>query len=164
MFIKAGIITLSTATAWAVVPEYPKVETSPVYTTSDQNAILENHEARISNTEKDVTDLQANTNTPPSSDRVEVPPPPAVVVQQTEQATQIPEPEPVVVTAYEVINIEGSEDQDCKLTYSDGTTHQWHWKTVEYNQSTKTTNAIGKCDGSIVGKEKSTTSSTGYVS
>lgn len=38
-----------------------------------QQSELDNHEARISNTEKDVADVQANTNTSPAQDRVSVP-------------------------------------------------------------------------------------------
>jgi hypothetical protein len=39
----------------------------------NQQQQLDNHEARISNTEKDVTTLQANTNTTPAASKVEVP-------------------------------------------------------------------------------------------
>lgn len=122
-----------------------------------QQTQLDNHEARITNTENDVKDLQSSTNTPPSVAKVDVPIAQAApVLQQTAQAPTIPEPTsptPVTVTAYEQIPVEGSEDVDCKYTYSDGTNYQWHWQKVEYNQGSKITNTSGLCDNRAIGHQ-----------
>lgn len=112
-----------------------------------QGNVLANHEARITNTEADVNYLQGETTT--NTVRVEVP-----VVTTTPVPTPEPTPEPVTVVGYEQIPVEGTEDIDCKYTYSDETTHQWHWKTVEYNQGTKITSTAGTCDYSDIGTEK----------
>lgn len=53
---------------------------------------VQNHEGRIKNVEADVTDLQTNTGTPPSSNRVDVAPPP--VVTPSKEPTPAPEPVP----------------------------------------------------------------------
>lgn len=113
---------------------------------------LDNHEARITNAESDITGLQQNTNTQPSSDRQPIP---VVSPAPAEPTTDPqPEPEPVVVTSYRQIPVENSEDVDCELSYSDGTTYRWHWQRVEYNQGTKITHTSDKCDDSVIGKRK----------
>lgn len=114
-----------------------------------QDNVLANHEARITNTENDVSQLQGNTTI---VERVEVP----VVVTQPVPTPEAPapEPEPVVVTAYEQVPVSGTEDIDCKYTYSDGTTYQWHWFTVEYNQGSRITHRSGICDDRAIGTNK----------
>lgn len=118
-----------------------------------QQSQLDNHEARISNTENDVSGLQQSTNTPQSSNRVTVP---GVTPPPTSQAAPdvTPPPTPVTVASYEQLSVPGSEDIDCKLTYTDGSTHTWRWKTVTYNQGTATTQLSGRCDPSIIGQAK----------
>lgn len=49
-------------------------------TLSTHQTELDNHEARITNTEHDVTALQTTTNTPPATERVEVPTEPTPTV------------------------------------------------------------------------------------
>ncbi len=126
-----------------------------------QGQVLNNHEDRITNTEKDVTDLQNKTQTPPSSTRTvvrEVTIPsatePLTIPTQTPNPTPSPAPSPVIVTAYNRIPVQGSENTDCRFTYSDGTTLQWLWETVTYNQGTKITNRGGVCDNSVIGSIK----------
>ncbi len=124
-----------------------------------QGEVLENHEARITNTENDVKDLQTNTQTAPSPTRVvvnEVTTPPASQPLYTEPVTQpTPEPAPpVVVTSYRKIVVDEYQT-DCELTYSDGTTYRWAWETTEYNQGTKITHHSDICDDSIIGSRKS---------
>lgn len=121
-----------------------------------QGEVLDNHEARITNTENDVKDLQSNTNTPPSTTRVSVPTPsqPAPTPTSDPTPAPTPQPAPVTVVAYEQIPIENSENIDCRYTYSDSTTYQWDWKTVEYNQGTKMIHFKGICDASAIGKPK----------
>lgn len=119
---------------------------------------LDNHEDRITNTEQDVSKLQNETNVAPSESRT--------VVREviTEPATEPlnnpapdpqpePEPEPIVITNVEQIPTgEGynGENVDCRFTYSDGKTYQWHWKTVRYNQQ-KITSYNDKCDSNLIG-------------
>lgn len=130
-----------------------------------QGEQIDNHEARITNNENDISDLQDNTSTPPRSSRVDVPSvttPPAEPLpassetEPTPQPEPEPEPEPIVVVSYEQVPMNtgyNNEDMDCKLTYSDGTTYQWHWKVVSFNQ-TKITNTYGTCDPSVIGRNK----------
>lgn len=118
-----------------------------------QGEVLDNHEDRITNNEADIADLQSNTNTAPSPTRVIVRE--VTTPEPTEPlSTPVePEPEPIVVTAYEQIPMNtgyNNEDMDCKYTYSDGTTYQWHWKTVEFNQ-VKITHTNGYCDNRVIG-------------
>lgn len=124
-----------------------------------QGEVLDNHEARIGNLETDVADVQANTNTTPSPNKVSVPSvsTPSVTVTADPTPTPpapAPEAKPIVVEGYAIVNIEGSEDQDCKVTYTDGTSYQWHWKQIEYNQGTRIVHGINKCDDSLVGTKK----------
>lgn len=134
------------------------VEAPIVTEVRHQGEVLDNHEARLTNVEGDVSELQTNTNTSPSSNRQSVP---AVATPSSTQslsapapAPDTPEPTSVTVVAFEEVPVEGSEDMDCKLTYSDGTSHQWHWKKVSYNQGTKITNTVNKCDSSVIGELK----------
>jgi hypothetical protein len=134
-------------------PTTPAPSVQTVQAQNDhQESVLDNHEARITNTESDVKNLQANTNTEPSVVRVEVP----VVTTEPVPTPEppAPEPEPITVVSWEKIPVEGTEDIYCKYTYSDGTTYQWHWQTVEYNQGTKFTYTSGSCDQTAIGKNK----------
>ncbi len=76
----AGIAALgltATLTAVSFIPRGANGEfdlTALQQQVQDNTDQLKNHEARISNTEKDVRDLQSNTNTPPASDKTSVPP------------------------------------------------------------------------------------------
>lgn len=70
------------------------------------------------------------------------------------------------VTAYQRIQIAVNGDTDCRFTYSDGTTFQWHWQTVNEHGSWVTdssgnnghwvasTTESGVCDQSTIGKAK----------
>lgn len=78
---------------------------------------LANHEARITNTENDVSDIQKSTGTQPSSNRTPVPP---VTTQPTSQPTTQTGTSAVAVTNSS-IELGGEHDGYCALTYSDGT-------------------------------------------
>lgn len=112
---------------------------------------VDNHEARITNTEADVADLQQSTGTLPSSNRTEVP----AATQQAPQPepTPSPPPNPVTVVAYEVQPVQGTENENCKYTYSDGTTRVFAWRTVTYNQ-VRIIQTSGRCDQSVIGTLK----------
>lgn len=114
-----------------------------------QDQVLDNHEDRITNSEKDIVSLQSNTSTPPSTEKVIVR---EVQVPAPEPEIE-PEPEPVVVTSYRQIPIEGSEDMDCEYTYTDGSKWRWHWQTVEYNQGTRIIRKSGHCDDRAIGSQ-----------
>lgn len=123
-----------------------------------QGEVLDNHEDRITNVESDVVDLQENTGTPQSIEKVivrEVTTPPPTEPIYVEPA---PEPEPVVIVSYSQ-RVEG-DNTYCDLTYSDQTTHSFLWQKREFNQVWSTT-IYGKCDNSIIGLEK-TNSYKGY--
>lgn len=127
-----------------------------------QGEQLENHEARITNAENDISDLQENTNTAPSTNRVEVP-----VVSSTPSSNPDPEPTPapVTVVSFQQIGV-GGGDYDCKYTYSDGTTHRWLWKDYTEQGSwvtdsngnnghwVGTTRTVGNCTANAVGTVK----------
>jgi hypothetical protein len=127
-----------------------------------QGEVLDNHETRITNTENDVKDLQDKTSTPPSINNKPAPavvtPSPAVVAPPT--PTPAPVIPPVTVTSFLQVPV-GDMRIDCTITYSDGTTNTWMWQQWEFNQGTKITHTIGKCDSSIIGKTK-VDSYTGY--
>lgn len=113
-------------------PAPTKATDSPLVQQVDsQSKELDNHEARITNTENDVKDLQNKTGTPPTSNKVNVPP--VTAPAQTQQTT----PQTIIVASFEQID-EGGGNMDCKFTYSDGTTYQWHWKTVNPQGSWQT--------------------------
>ena len=130
-----------------------------------QGEVLENHEGRITNAENDVKALQDNTSTAPATERVVVK---EVLTQPTQPTqTQIAQPEqpaPIVVVAYE--QIPTGETADCKYTYSDGTTYQWNWKTINPQGSwvtdgvgqnghwVTTTNTSNYCDQRAIGLPK----------
>lgn len=59
-----------------------------------QAQVLDNHEARITNLEKDTKVLQENTNTPPAPEHVEAPP---VDTRPTQEPTVQSEEPPTVI-------------------------------------------------------------------
>lgn len=131
------------------------VTTDPVVivqTLKHQGEVLDNHEARITNTENDVKDLQGHTATQPSPNNKVAP---AVVTPAPPLDTSPdPTPAPVVVTAFEQIPIVGSENINCKLTYSDGTDYTFLWMIVSYNQGIKNAYSIRNCDKYKIGTQK----------
>lgn len=121
-------------------------------------------------TPKEVTIKQvAATNNPTLGTDLAVQPAgeQTTVGQQTTTQQTVIQPDPVTVTAYEQIPIQDSEDIDCKLTYSDGTTYQWHWTTVNEHETwmtdssghnghwVKATHTSNYCDASVIGNVKS---------
>lgn len=126
-----------------------------------QGEVIDNHEDRITNTEADVADLQANTNTPPSQTRtvvreVQTPAPTEPVTVPAPDPTPEPAPVPVTVVAYlQIPTGEGymNENMDCEYTYSDGTTYRWLWREVEFNQ-VKITRTHGNCSATAIGRVK----------
>lgn len=146
-----ALTTLVTGVVYANLnpSEASTTEVTPIVQQVERHeSELDNHEARLTNVEADVSDLQQNTNTPPSVQRVEVP----VVVPQTPAPEPTPEPTPVTVVSYR--EIPDGENTDCELTYSDGTTYRWDWETITWNQGTKFTHRNGVCDNSVIGKPK----------
>lgn len=83
-----------------------------------QDTVLKNHEARLSNVEHDVSDLQQNTKTPPSTEKVEVPvattPVPATA-PTTKQAEKTAVSTDVICDAHALVFI---------THYSDGSTNR----------------------------------------
>lgn len=110
-----------------------------------QGQVLNNHEARITNTENNVKDIQSKTSTPPSTTQVSIP-------QTTATPTTPVVASQVTIISFEVIPISGSEDQDCKYVYTDGSTKQFAWQRTIYNQGTKITQTSGYCDGRVIGQ------------
>jgi hypothetical protein len=92
---------------------------------------------------------------------------PTTTTVKTGVQTSVTTTDPVVtVTAYEQIPTDALGDIDCKLSYSDATTYQWHWQTIDPNGSwvtdgsgqnghwvaaTETYGPYGKCDRSLIG-------------
>lgn len=125
LLIGGAIVALSAGgvTAALNTPQSSGADTSPLVEQVQHNTDeLANHEARISNTENDVKDLQDKTGTPPSTTRVEVPtvstPAPTASVSETTTAPATPAP---VVVKESNINVGGQYDGYCTLIYSDGT-------------------------------------------
>lgn len=111
--ISGSIFALSYTNNGEADVNYPELNKK----VNEHETKLENHEARITNTESDVKVLQANTNTPPSSQRLDVPAPAPAPTPTEEPA----EPEsPKVVTAVKSTQQEGlTKHYFCDLSYSD---------------------------------------------
>lgn len=142
-------------------------ETPLVKDVRHQGEVLDNHEARITNNENDVSELQKNTGTAPSTTRVEIPVPSPYPGTEQPEPTPAPTPPaaPIIVSRYEIIDL-GGGNVDCKLTYSNGTNYQWHWQTVNPQGAWVTdgqgqnghwqvaTNTSGICDQRTIGQPK----------
>lgn len=113
------LITLATATSFALTsPTELGAESDLPVKVQHQQEQLDNHEARLTNLEADVSDLQDRTNTPPSVQRVEVP-----IVNNTSLAEPTPEPKPVVVVSSNfIVNL--GNGGNCEVVYSDGSKSQ----------------------------------------
>lgn len=150
-----ALTTLVTGVVYANLnPIEATVESPIIQEVKHQGEVIDNHEARLTNVEKDIDKLQQNTNTPPASNKVSVPavvtPPPEQPIEEPTQVEQ--KPDPVTVVSY--TQIPDGENTDCQYTYSDGTTYIWDWETVEWNQGTRIGHRSGICDYRAIGKVK----------
>lgn len=109
----------------------------------EQDSQLDNHEARITNTEEDVNDLQENTNTPPSDNKVSVPP--ATSISPDVEVEPTPAPEQVVVTSVSLLPTSPEGKTTCMWSYSDGSNSHFYTED-EPNKP---------CDASAIGLRKS---------
>lgn len=92
------------------------------------NQQVQNHEARITNTENDVKVLQSNTSTAPAPSPVPVPVVVAQPVQAPAPAAIQPPPAPSIVsTVYGELQ-ESSLSCSVLITYSDGSVKQDTWQ------------------------------------
>jgi len=136
-------------------PQSTGADTSPLTQEVDrQGQELSNHEARITNNESDIKNLQNNTGTAPSANRESVP-----YVSSTTQTlvsapntpTVSPASAPAVVTKSNLL-IGGQYDGYCQLTYSDGS--------QSYSKATLTTTGNGNSGNtedncaSFIGQQK----------
>lgn len=138
----AGVLLggLAGATALTLPQNGHATDVTPVETQVNTNTQeLANHEARITNTENDVKDLQNNTGIAPSKSDVTVPTPTPVVSAPK-----------VTVVSYEMIYLDGGK-MDCKYTYSDGSAYQWNFS---YRDAQGVTHTNGICDIEAVGTIK----------
>lgn len=146
----ASIITIgsiSGAVALNSTPQKAGADDSPiVQTLADHSKELANHEARITNTENNVQAVADKTGTT------------TTIIEQVPATSQAPAevaPTLVTVTAYEQIPVDANGSMDCKLTYSDGTIYQWHWKTTKKIFTGIVTSYDKNCDSSTIGTTKS---------
>lgn len=98
-------------------------------------------------------ETQSNANTTPTSSINDPSPAPSEALVETPAPVVAPEPAPVTILTAEKISV-GGEDYDCSLTYSDGTSLTKQFIRVTYNQGYRTIATIGKCDSSLIGKNK----------
>lgn len=158
LFLSAAITILGSVGVSALerqtiaVAEFDLAGLNQVVQNHDER--LDNQDARLTNVEGDVSDLQTSTNTPPKTNTVYVPGVQTPQPAPQPASTSTPPPAPVLVTNVIQIPLLPSEDIDCKLIYSDGTEKVWRWKTVTYNQGTKITYTSNKCDDSLIGTVK----------
>jgi hypothetical protein len=158
--IVSSVLLIGITTGIAVLngPQPTKAVDSPLTTQVDQQSKeLANHEARITNTENNVKDLQTNTNTTPSTNQVAVPD----ATPTPTPTAPVVEPTQVTVVSYKQIPVDNGTD--CEFTYSDGTTYTWHWQTVNPHGSwqtsgdgsnghwVSTTSTSGDCDSTSIG-------------
>lgn len=147
----AGVVVAGTVIGVAALnsPDKTDATDSPLVTQVDQQEKkLNNHEARITNTENDVKDLQNKTNTSPSTVRVEVP---------ASQSSPAPTPSapvsdaktPIKVVSYRQIPLDNG-DIDCEYTYADGTKYRWNWKISSQGSLVM----VGPCDETSLRKYK----------
>lgn len=143
-------------------PNEAGADTSPITTT------LDNHEKRITNAENNIKVLQTATGSSDSPDNVPVP---AVVTNtsttSTATTTQTSPTPGVTVTSFREIVLDASTS-DCEYTYSDDTTYQWHWKTInpqgawvtdgsgQNGHWQQTTQVMGECSDKALGQLKLT--------
>lgn len=127
----AVVIALATVGVTTAMsnPQSGGADTSPlVQEVQHQGEVLNNHEDRITNTEKDVSDLQNKTSTSPSSDRAvvrNVTTPsanPASDPVFTPAPAPVPQPSQPVTVVGAGLAIDHTGTNSCKLTYSDGST------------------------------------------
>lgn len=153
----ASVLTIgavSGAVALNSTPQHVGADTSIVQTQLDaQNKELANHEARITTNESNIQAVADKTSTPTASA-----PTTSVSTNTSTQAVlaeQTPAPTPVTITAVDQIPLD-DKNIDCKYTYSDGTSYQWHWKTNK--TAGQTVNGLsvtyGTCDNSSIGSVK----------
>jgi hypothetical protein len=135
------------ASAALNAPQTTGADTSPlIQQVEHQGEQLSNHEARITNTENDVKDIQAATSTPPSVVRVPVPVPNPLPPAPAQV------PVPVTVTSFEqVLN---GINTDCKLNYSDGSSVQRQWKIVDSDGNVSISHTVSICDSSLIGQRQ----------
>lgn len=150
LIASATVLSIASVATFGVSRQGVAEDVSPIVVQVQKHETqLQNHEDRITNVEKDVSVLQDNTQTPPSNTKVVVrevlAPQPDVAQPVTSQPEVVVAPAPVTVVSYEKIPLEGTENTDCRVTYSDGTSRQWHWQTTEYNQGTKISQTNGSC-------------------
>lgn len=138
----AAIITTGVVAISAAAFTMPKVASGEI-NLPGIDATLQNHEARISNNEKDIKALQDNTNTPPAPNHVDVPtatsqplagPPSA----ETGVAVNAPTPADTktVVKATPISSIGSVISFQCKYEYDDGSS-----ETVDVGSESITTTA-----------------------
>lgn len=140
-----GGVMATTGSADAPAPTAPEV----TQTLQHDKERLDNHEARITNTEGNVVVLQNRTGTPPTT-TVTVP---QVVTPQPTTPVELPAPTPpVTVATFE--SLTDGENVDCKLNYTDGTSHTWRQLQVVYNQGTRIVTQNGVCNSTLLGKVK----------
>lgn len=133
--VAASIIGVASGSALINPSPVETTEVTPIVQQVERHeAELDNHEARITNTENDVKDLQDNTNTPPSTNRTEVP----VVVTEEPPVEPIEQELIETVVVSSALMIGGQWDGFCKLTYSD--------ETIDYKKAV--TNTVDSFDGS----------------
>lgn len=156
---KKNILIVSSALVLAVGgatfalsrPTTTGADTSPlVQQVQHDSDRIDNHEARITNTENDVKDLQNKTDTSPSVIRVPVP-----VVTSTSPTQALSAPAPAQVTVSAVAQVKNGNDTDCKLTYTDGTSITKQWRIFDGSDGlTETVHYLGVCDNTLVGQIK----------
>jgi hypothetical protein len=121
--ISAGVLVALVGVGGAAAlnaPQSTGADTSPLVQEVDrQGQELDNHEARITNTESDVKDLQNKTATSPATTRVVVPS--ANTTPTATSTNSAPAPVTVTKSSYS-FNTDG--ESFCNLTYSDGTKSQ----------------------------------------
>lgn len=119
----AGTVLLSTFVVGALHFNKSGAETEPpiIQEVKHQGQVLDNHEDRITNTEKDVSDLQNNTQTAPNSTRTVVR---EVTTPSPTEPIASPIPDLTIRVASAVQRVDGTNENGkfyCDLVYSDNT-------------------------------------------
>jgi hypothetical protein len=146
--ILAAFTGLASATLTSNPPNAGADDSPLVTEVAHQGERLDNHEARITNTENDVKDIQATTNTPPSSNHAPVP----TLTSLPSAPVSVPVPTPITVVSFE--QVMNGINTDCKLNYSDGSSIQRPWKIVDSGGAISISHTVSICDVSLIGQHQ----------
>lgn len=137
-----AVVPVLAVTGWLAVPHKSHAD----FDLPGLNQQVQNHEARITNAESNIQQLQQSTNTPPAASPVPVPPPPspspsqpATSTQPTTQTVQ-PNPTPPAPT------VDHTTTCRTTVTNGDGSHRYTYYRTTYYSDGSHQVNQASSGD------------------